>query len=92
MATTLEMWLSGLALICNSFVILVMFFVGEVVLSPIIGALEGFITGPQPVPMSDISYLIPSIWAILIIMEIVCVISFLVTSARRSTVDDYGVY
>jgi hypothetical protein len=89
MATTLEMFIAILALIVNTLVILIMFFLGNVVVAPIIYRLEQIVTGPQTIPMWDATYIIPSIWAILIIMEIICLISFAVVSARRTTIDDY---
>ena len=89
MATTLEMYIAGLALIVNSLVILIMFFLGNVMLGPIIYRLEQLVTGPQVIPMTDMTYLIPSIWAILIIMEIICIAAFFIVSARRTVIDDY---
>jgi hypothetical protein len=89
MATTLEMFIAILALIVNTLVILIMFFLGNVILGPIIYRLEQIVIGPQVIPMTDMTYLIPSIWAILIIMEIICIISFAVVSARRTVIDDY---
>lgn len=89
MATTLEMFIAGIALTVNTFVILILFFLGNVVLGPIIYRLEQIVTGPQVIPMTDMSYIIPSIWAILICMEIICIIAFAVVSARRTVIDDY---
>ena len=89
MATTVEMFMAGLALSVNTFVILVLFFLGNVVLGPVIYRLEQLVTGPQVIPMWDMTYIIPSIWAILIIMEIICIIAFFVVSARRTVIDDY---
>jgi hypothetical protein len=89
MATTIEMFIAGLALAVNTFVILTLFFLGNIILAPIIYRLEQVVTGPQVIPMWDMSYIIPSIWAILIIMEIICIIAFFIVSARRTVIDDY---
>jgi len=89
MATTLEMYIAGIALVVNTFTILVLFFLGNVVIAPIIYRLEQIVTGPQVIPMWDMTYILPSIWAILIIMEIIIIIAFFVVSARRTVIDDY---
>ncbi len=89
MATTLEMYVASIALVTNSMVILILFFLGNIILAPIVNQLERIVTGPQAIPMWDMSYIIPSIWSILIIMEIVCIIAFFVVSARRTVIDDY---
>lgn len=89
MASSLEMFMAGLALAVNTFVILVMFFLGNIMLAPIINRLEQLITGPQAIPMWDMTYIMPAIWAILLIMEIVIIIAFVVVAGRRVTVDDF---
>lgn len=89
MATTVELFVASVALAVNSFVLIVMTFLGNLILAPIIGALEKIILGPQVVPMTDMGYIIPAIWAIILIMEIVCIIAFLAVVARRNTVEDY---
>lgn len=89
MATTLEMYIAGIALAVNTFTILVMFFLGNVVIAPIIYRLEQIVTGPQTIPMWDMTYLMPSLWAIMIIMEIIIIIAFFVVSARRTVIDDF---
>jgi len=89
MATTIEMYLAGLVLATNTFVLIVLFFLGNVVIGPVIYRLEQIVTGPQTIPMWDMTYIIPSIWAILIIMEIICIIAFFVVAARRTIIDDF---
>jgi hypothetical protein len=89
MASTISTFIAAIALIVNSFCILVMFFLGNVMLAPIIGQLEKMVTGTEVIPMSNMGYIVPSIWAILIIMEIVCAGAFLVVIARRETPEDY---
>jgi hypothetical protein len=39
--------------------------------------------------MYDMSFIIPAIWAILLIMEIIIIVSFFVVVGRRVTVEDY---
>ena len=89
MATTTEMFIALTALIVNTLVIMILFFLGNIILAPIIYRLEQLVMGPQPIPMWDMTYIIPSIWAILIIMEIICLISFAVVAGRRTVIDDY---
>jgi uncharacterized protein HemY len=89
MASTIEMYIATLALILNSFLILVLFFLGNIILAPIFSQLEKMVVGPQTIQMTDIGYITPAIWAILLLMEIVCIIAFLATVARRDTVEDY---
>jgi hypothetical protein len=86
MASTISVYIAGLALAVNSMLIGIMLFVGQVVLAPIIGVLTKFVTGNQAIPMSDVQFLFPSIWAILIIMEIVCAFSFVVVAFRKNEV------
>ncbi len=89
MASTLQMYLAGLALIVNTFTIALMYFLGNVIMAPILTGLGKFITGPQAIPMYDISFIIAAIWAILLIMEIIIIVSFFVVVGRRVTVEDY---
>jgi len=89
MATTLQMYIAGLALIVNTFTIALMYFLGNVILAPILNGLGKYITGNQTIPMYDIGFIMPAIWAILLIMEIIIVVSFLVVVGRRVTVEDY---
>jgi len=89
MATTLEMFLASLALIINTFIIGLMYFLGNLILSPIMDAFGKYVTGPQAIPMWDMTYIIPAIWGILLIMEIIIIISFVVVIGRRVTYDDY---
>ena len=89
MATTMEMFLAGLALVINTFVIGLMYFLGNVILAPFLSAMEQYVNSSQPIPMWAMTYIIPAIWALLIIMEIVIVIAFFVVVGRRVTVDDY---
>jgi len=89
MATSIEMFMAGLALIINTLVILVLYFVGDLILAPLLNQLSTFILGPQAIPMWDMTYIMPAIWAILLCMEVIIIIAFFVVAARRTVVDDY---
>jgi hypothetical protein len=89
MASTIEMWLAGIALLVNTLIIITLFFIGDLILAPIINTLSQWIIGPQTIQMWDITYIMPFVWILLLVMEIVCVISFFIVSARRVSVDDF---
>jgi hypothetical protein len=89
MASSFEMFLAGTALIVNTFIILLMYFVGNMILAPIINWAGTAVTGPQAVPMWDMTYIVPSIWGILLALEVVCIISFFIVTGRRAVIDDY---
>jgi hypothetical protein len=89
MASSFEMFLAGTALIVNTFIILLMYFVGNMILAPIINWAGTAVTGPQAVPMWDMTYIVPSIWGILLALEVVCIISFFIVTGRRQVIDDY---
>jgi hypothetical protein len=80
------MFVAAVALIVNSLLIIIMAFMSNLILSPIIGAFGKLITSDQAIPMSDMTYIINSIWIILILMEIVCIISFAVVISRNNEV------
>jgi hypothetical protein len=91
MANTLEILIASIALVTNSLIILAFFFLGNVMLAPIFNALERTAFGPQVIPITDMGYVVPSIWAILIIMEIVIIVAFVIVTARREAPEDlYG--
>jgi hypothetical protein len=89
MASSFEMFLAGTALIVNTFIILLMYFVGNMILAPIINWAGTAVTGPQAVPMWDMTYIVPSIWGILLALEVVCIISFFIVTGRRQVIDDF---
>jgi hypothetical protein len=86
MANTIQMFIAGVALLVNSLLCLIMAFMSNLILAPIMGAFSKIVTGPQALPMSDIQYVIPYIWIVLILMEIVCIISFFVVASRSNEV------
>jgi hypothetical protein len=89
MATTLQMFFGALALGVNTFTILTMYFVGNIILSPLLNALGGIVSKPMVVPMMDMSYIFPATAGILLIEEIVIVVSYAIIAGRTNTVDDY---
>ena len=90
MATSMEKFVAITALAVNTFAILVMYFVSNSILGPLVDIVDGLSsTYPQVFPMADTTYLIGSIWTILFLFEVMCVIGFVVVVARRSVVDDY---
>ena len=89
MASSFEMFLAILALVVNTFVIILLYFVGNMILAPIINWAGTAITGPQVVPLWDTTWIVPTIWAILLTLEVVIVISFFIVVGRRQVIDDY---
>lgn len=88
MATTIQMFLASLALVINTLIIGLMYFLGNAILAPFLNAITKYADSTQPIPMSDMSYIIPAIWGILLIMEIIILISFFVVMGRSVVVDD----
>jgi hypothetical protein len=86
MGSTIQIFVAGIALVVNSFLILIMMFMSNLILAPIMSAFSKLVTSSQAIPMSDMTYIIQSIWIIMIIMEIVCVASFLVVISRNNEV------
>jgi cephalosporin hydroxylase len=90
MATTQEKFIATTALATNTFAILVMFFVSNSILGPLVDIVDRLSSAyPQVFPMADTTYIIGSIWVVLFLFEIMCVIGFVVVVARRTVVDDY---
>ena len=91
MASTLEMFVAGIALMVNTIAILALYFIGDVILAPIVKwAEETNVTQTSAiVPIGDMTYIFPGIWGLLLIMEIICIISFAVVIGRRTQYDDY---
>lgn len=90
MATTMEKFIAGAALATNTFCILVMYLVSNSILGPIVNIVDRLSTVyPQVFPVADTTYIIGSIWTILFLFEIMCVIGFIIVVSRRTVVDDY---
>jgi drug/metabolite transporter (DMT)-like permease len=90
MATTFEVMLAGLALILNTIVLLVMYFVGNTILGPVYDfAGSYFAENPPIIPMTEISYMPSAIVGLLLILEVVFIISFAMVLGRRQTTGDW---
>lgn len=85
MASTLQMFTAGIILMVSTMLLIIMAFFVNAILSPIL-SIVGQIMGPGPLLLSDVSYLIPAIWIILILFEIASIISFIIVVARRNEV------
>ena len=92
MGSTIQIYMAALALIVNTFLLIILTFVSNIVIAPILNALSKFVTGPQYVPMTDMTYIIGALWAIIAIMEIVLIISFLVVVSRNNEVSYENFY
>ena len=90
MASVLEWYFASIALVVNTFTILAMYFLGNVIIAPLLNALGVLVTKPQVVPMYDMTYLWPAIAGILLIEEIIIVIAYAIVASRRVVVDDYA--
>jgi hypothetical protein len=67
-----------------------MFLISNSILGPLVDIVDrSSSTYPQVFPMSDTTYIIGSIWTVLFLFEIMCVVGFIVIVARRTVVDDY---
>lgn len=89
MASTFEKMLAGLALIVNTFIILVMYFVVNTTLGPILDfAGKYFAANPPIIPMTEISYLPSFILSLLLVLEIVLIIGCAMVLGRRETTGD----
>ena len=89
MASSFEMFLATTALLVNTFVIFLMYFVGNIIIAPIVNWAGTAITGTQAVPRWDMTYIIPSIWGLLLCLEIVIIVSFFIVTGRRQVIDEY---
>ena len=92
MATTMEMFVAGVALIVNTTACIAMYFIGNVILAPIVDWAEtSNLTRDMPavLPISDMTYIYPAIWGLLLIMEVICVVGFFVVIGRRPTYEYY---
>ena len=89
MASTVEKFLVGLALIVNTFVILVMYFVSNTILGPVFNFAGNFFANNQVYfAMTDISYIPSFIFGLLLVLEIVLVIGGAMVLGRRDYAGD----
>ena len=88
------MFVGGIALLVNTVTIIALYFIGNIILAPIIDWAEktNVTETGTIVPISDTTYIFPAIFGLLIIMEIVIIISFVVIIGRRNVVEEYAEY
>ena len=84
MATSAEISVAGIALLVNTFAIIIMYFVGNAVLGPILAFASNFPIHPAlRESMWETSYIYPTFFGFLLIFEIVIIISFVYMLGRR---------
>ena len=91
MASTAEMFLAGMALLINTLLLLVFYFVFNTVLGPIYNFAGQFFAQNTPVAvnMAEISYIPSAIFGLLLATEVVFIIAFVAVLGRREYVGDY---
>jgi hypothetical protein len=90
MANTMEIYFAGIALLISSMLIVIMFFLTNMILSPIWSITEKLVGNSQTLPMSDMQYVIPYIWFVLLLFEISAIAAFVIVLARRGTSEGYA--
>lgn len=89
MASSIEVFLAWLALIINTMLIFIMYFVNNAFLGPFVSAIDqisGKIGGPLSI--GEFTYIFPSIFGLLLIFEIVIIIAFIIVVGRRTTYEE----
>lgn len=84
MASSGEMLAGGIALLICTFVDLLLYFIGNSILGPIVQIINTYKITPL-LGMSDNTYVIYLLWAFLLLFEIMAIISFVAIIARRQT-------
>jgi hypothetical protein len=84
MATTGEIMTGGILLLVNTFCILVLYFIGNTVLGPILRLVSTFPIADQlKASFWEVTYIFPAFFALLLIFEVIIIISFVYILARR---------
>lgn len=89
MASTIEVFLAGLALIINTIAIFVMYFVNNAFLGPFVEAIDDLnakIGGPLQI--GEFTYLFPYVFGVLLIFEIIIIVAFIIVVGRRTYYED----
>jgi hypothetical protein len=86
MANTLVMMMAILGLILDTFLAFILAMYSNLILSPIYSIFELLTAGPQPLDVSQVSYIPMALWTIILLMWITCAITFIVTVSRRGEV------
>ena len=90
MASTTEMFLAGLALIVNTVVIFILYYVCSIFLGPFVQAITKLsFASSGPLTLGSLTYIVEFVFALLLIFEIILVIAFIVVVGRRTTYDEY---
>ncbi len=89
MASTIEVFLAGLALMINTILIFIMYFVNAAFLGPFVTAIDKLNTQiGGPLKIGEFTYIMPYVFIFLLISEVVLIIAFLVVIGRRTVYDD----
>ena len=89
MASTIEVFLAGLALTINTIAIMMLYFAINAFFGPYTAAVEhlaAIIGGP--LKLGEYTYLYPYMFAVLLFFEIICIIAFIIVVGRRTTYED----
>lgn len=84
MATSAEITVAGIALLVNTFAIIVCFFVGNAVLGPLLDFASKFPIHPSlQASMWETTYIYPTFFGMLLLFEIIVIIAFVYMLGRR---------
>jgi hypothetical protein len=84
MATSAEITVAGIALLVNTFAIIVCYFVGNAVLGPILDFASKFPIHPSlQSSMWETSYIYPTFFGLLLVFETIIILSFVYMLGRR---------
>lgn len=84
MATTVEVTVGGLILLVNTFAIMVLYFVGNAILAPLLLFVSNFPINPALLAnVQESTYIYPSIFGLMLIFEVLSIIGFVYILARR---------
>jgi cellobiose-specific phosphotransferase system component IIC len=89
MASTIEVFLAGLALMITTVVVFIMIFVNAMFWGPFVKVLDqlnAVIGGP--LKLDEFSYIFPFIFTVIVIMWIISIIAFVIVIGRRTVYDD----
>jgi hypothetical protein len=90
MASTVEVFLAGLALVINTVIIIILYFVCNAFLGPFVHAMENVVTGAnQVIPIGPFTWIFGFVFSLLLIFEIILVIAFIAVVGRRTVYDEY---
>lgn len=89
MASTIEVFLAGLALIINTIAIFVLYFINSAFLGPFVTAIDNLNTLiGGPLQIGEYTYLIPYIFGLLLVFEVIIIVAFIIVIGRRTYYED----